>query len=98
MSLLREAEKCLANQKAYAGLNAFITPLQRSGSWLDRVRDADARRESGATNSVGDSLNILTVFKMKRKLKISTRRSIDRGQRQYLYSVPTDDMRLRSVG
>ncbi|KAL1965436.1 hypothetical protein VTN77DRAFT_5692 [Rasamsonia byssochlamydoides] len=53
MSLLREAEKCLANQKAYAGLNAFITPLaaQRSASWLDRVRDADARRENGSLKS-----------------------------------------------
>lgn len=45
MSLLREAEKCLANQKAHAALNAFITPLRSSGPWLDRVRDADRRGE-----------------------------------------------------
>lgn len=47
MSLLREAEKCIANQKAHAALNAFITPLRCSGSWLDRVKDADRRREQG---------------------------------------------------
>jgi aspartyl-tRNA(Asn)/glutamyl-tRNA(Gln) amidotransferase subunit A len=47
MSLLREAEKCVANQKAFAGLNAFITPLQRSGPWLDSVREADIRRANG---------------------------------------------------
>ncbi|KLJ07734.1 aspartyl-tRNA(Asn)/glutamyl-tRNA (Gln) amidotransferase subunit A [Blastomyces silverae] len=53
MSLLREAEKCLANQKTYASLNAFITPLHHAGlgSWRDRVRDADARRERGAVKS-----------------------------------------------
>jgi len=49
MSLLREAERCLASQKTYAGLNAFITPLHASKQWLERVRDADARRESGRT-------------------------------------------------
>lgn len=47
MSLLREAEKCLANQKTFANLNAFITPLERSTSWRERLRDADARRTSG---------------------------------------------------
>lgn len=47
MSLLREAEKCLASQKTYASLSAFITPLQRSGPWLERVKGADARRERG---------------------------------------------------
>ncbi|EEH03437.1 glutamyl-tRNA amidotransferase subunit A [Histoplasma capsulatum G186AR] len=51
MSLLREAEKCLANQKTYASLNAFITPLQRAGPWRDRVRDSDTRRERGVTKS-----------------------------------------------
>ncbi|PGH23010.1 aspartyl/glutamyl-tRNA(Asn/Gln) amidotransferase, A subunit [Polytolypa hystricis UAMH7299] len=44
MFLLREAERCLANQKTYASLNAFITPLKQAGPWLDRVRDAEARR------------------------------------------------------
>ncbi|PGH02667.1 glutamyl-tRNA(Gln) amidotransferase subunit A, mitochondrial [Blastomyces parvus] len=53
MSLLREAEKCLANQKTYASLNAFITPLHHAGPapWRDRVRDADVRRERGAVKS-----------------------------------------------
>jgi aspartyl-tRNA(Asn)/glutamyl-tRNA(Gln) amidotransferase subunit A len=49
MSLLREAERCLANQKAYSNLNAFITPLQQhsSGLWWECMRDADRRRETG---------------------------------------------------
>ena len=47
MSLLREAERLLANQRAHTALNAFITPLRSSGPWLDRVRDADRRREQG---------------------------------------------------
>ncbi|EEP77683.1 predicted protein [Uncinocarpus reesii 1704] len=51
MSLLREAERCLINQKTFAGLNAFITPLQRVGSWVDRVKDADARRKRGESKS-----------------------------------------------
>lgn len=46
MSLLREAEKCLANQHAH-GLNAFITPLPRGRQWLDRVEEADQRRDQG---------------------------------------------------
>ncbi|KAK2802448.1 Trimeric GatFAB AmidoTransferase(AdT) complex subunit [Onygenales sp. PD_10] len=51
MSLLREAEKCLANQKTYASLNAFITPLQQAGPWRERVRDAEVRAEKGETRS-----------------------------------------------
>lgn len=47
MSLLREAEKCIANQKAHAAFNAFITPLRSSGPWLEQVKDADRRREQG---------------------------------------------------
>lgn len=47
MSLLREAEKCLANQGSHAALNALITTLHQSGQWLERVRDADARRTRG---------------------------------------------------
>lgn len=47
MSLLREAEKCIVNQKAHAALNAFITPLRSSGPWLEQVKDADRRREQG---------------------------------------------------
>lgn len=51
MSVLREAERCIVNQQKHAGLNAFITPLQRSGPWLDSVRDADARRQHGKEGS-----------------------------------------------
>lgn len=47
MSLLREAEKCIANQKLFTELNAFITPLQSLGTYVDRIRDADIRRENG---------------------------------------------------
>lgn len=46
MSLLREAERCLANQHAHT-LNAFITPLPRAGQWLDHVKEADQRRKQG---------------------------------------------------
>ncbi|CEJ61398.1 hypothetical protein PMG11_09933 [Penicillium brasilianum] len=53
MSLLREAERCLANQHANA-LNAFITPLPRAGQWIDRVREADQRREQGNPKSAVD--------------------------------------------
>lgn len=60
MSLFREAERLLANQRAHTALNAFITPLRSSGPWLDRVRDADRRREQGklppATQTRPDSL------------------------------------------
>ncbi|KAJ5500600.1 Amidase [Penicillium expansum] len=53
MSLLREAEKCVANQYAH-GFNAFITPLSRAGPWLDRVKEADARKEEGKPKSAVD--------------------------------------------
>lgn len=46
MSLLREAERFIANQHAQ-GFNAFITPLPRAGRWLDRVKEADRRTEQG---------------------------------------------------
>ncbi|OJJ45525.1 hypothetical protein ASPZODRAFT_2110317 [Penicilliopsis zonata CBS 506.65] len=51
MSLLREAERCVANQRAHAGLNALIAPLQRSEEWLSRVRQADIRRENKSPKS-----------------------------------------------
>lgn len=47
MSLLREAERCIINQTSHAALNAFITPLQRSGQWRESVREADLRSEQG---------------------------------------------------
>ena len=50
MSLLREAEKCVANQRTFARLNAFITPLHQSGSWQDGVREAETRRENGLSS------------------------------------------------
>jgi len=46
MSLLREAERCVANQYSH-NFNAFITPLARAGQWLDRVKEADERKEQG---------------------------------------------------
>jgi aspartyl-tRNA(Asn)/glutamyl-tRNA(Gln) amidotransferase subunit A len=64
MSLLREAERCLANQKAYSSLNAFITPLQQhSGPWWECVRDADRRRKSGIYYyyEVTEKKNSLTI-------------------------------------
>ncbi|KAH8689809.1 amidase signature domain-containing protein [Talaromyces proteolyticus] len=54
MSLLREAEKCIANQTRFLELNAVITPLQSQAGWLQRVRDADARRENGTQKSALD--------------------------------------------
>ncbi|KAJ5101447.1 Glutamyl-tRNA(Gln) amidotransferase A subunit [Penicillium alfredii] len=51
MSLLREAERCIANH--IPSLNAFITPL-RAGQWLDRVREADRRKEQGKPTSAVD--------------------------------------------
>ncbi|KAJ5151766.1 Glutamyl-tRNA(Gln) amidotransferase subunit A [Penicillium capsulatum] len=53
MSLLREAERCIANQHAHA-LNAFITPQPRAGQWLDRVKEADRRSEHGTPKSTVD--------------------------------------------
>ncbi|KAJ5594575.1 uncharacterized protein N7459_000783 [Penicillium hispanicum] len=53
MSLLREAEKCIANQHAH-GLNAFITPLPRLGQWSEHVKEADRRREQGKPKSLMD--------------------------------------------
>ncbi|KAJ5261458.1 Glutamyl-tRNA(Gln) amidotransferase subunit A [Penicillium angulare] len=54
MSLLREAEKCIANQQVHRGLNAFITPIPRAGQWLERVKEADQRREQGSSKSPVD--------------------------------------------
>ncbi|KAJ5469412.1 Glutamyl-tRNA(Gln) amidotransferase subunit A [Penicillium diatomitis] len=53
MSLLREAEKCLVNQHKHT-LNAFITPLPRTGKWREQVAEADQRRERGTTKSALD--------------------------------------------
>ncbi|KAJ5219759.1 Glutamyl-tRNA(Gln) amidotransferase subunit A [Penicillium chermesinum] len=46
MSLLREAERCIANQYVQ-NLNSFITPLPRTGSWKARVQEADQRADQG---------------------------------------------------
>ncbi|KAE8140375.1 amidase signature enzyme [Aspergillus pseudotamarii] len=54
MSLLREAEKCIANQKSHVALNAFITALQPSGQWREQVKDADLRTEQGIPRSKVD--------------------------------------------
>lgn len=62
MSLLREAEKCLANQKFHSALNAFITPLQESAQWRDRVKDADMRREQGTAIDQSTYLQLTDSF------------------------------------
>lgn len=59
MSLLREAERCVANQYT-RGLNAFITPLLREGPWLDRVKEADVRKEEGSNIGLPLSTSELT--------------------------------------
>ncbi|RAK72631.1 glutamyl-tRNA(Gln) amidotransferase subunit HER2 [Aspergillus fijiensis CBS 313.89] len=50
-SLLREAERCIANQNSYTALNALISTLHSSGQWLDRIRGADTRRAQGRPES-----------------------------------------------
>ena|SRR5579862_2288400 len=48
MSLLREAERCLANfQKFNKSLNAFINGVRDERTLLDRVKESDIRHESG---------------------------------------------------
>ncbi|RHZ68436.1 hypothetical protein CDV55_106622 [Aspergillus turcosus] len=54
MSLLREAEKCITNQRSHAALNAFITTVQHSGPWQEQVKHAELRRESGKSKSKVD--------------------------------------------
>ncbi|OGM41292.1 glutamyl-tRNA amidotransferase [Aspergillus bombycis] len=54
MSLLREAERCIANQKSHVALNAFITALQPSGPWREQVKDAHLRTEQGTPRSKVD--------------------------------------------
>lgn len=94
MSLLREAEKCIANQKLFTELNAFITPLQSLGSYADRIRDADIRRENGIqlSNSLSNN-RLLTCFD-NRNLEIPPRRPPNRHQRQHLHPLSTNNMRL----
>lgn len=94
MSLLREAEKCIANQKLFTELNAFITPLQSLGSYADRLRDADARRENGIrlSNSLSN-YRLLTCFD-DRNFQIPPRRPPNRHQRQHLHPLSTNNMRL----
>jgi hypothetical protein len=94
MSLLREAEKCIANQKLFTELNAFITPLQSLGTYADRIRDADIRRENG-----NHPLNRLSIYSLltslnNRNLEIPPRRPPNRHQRQHLHPFSTNNMRL----
>lgn len=50
MSLLRNAQRCYANQQAHKLLNAFVT-APHDGAWLQRqtrdLREADERRDEG---------------------------------------------------
>lgn len=52
MSLLRRAEKCLANQQVHRLLNAFVYPRDE-GTWIQEhtwdLRDADTRRDGGTS-------------------------------------------------
>ncbi|KAE8147266.1 amidase signature domain-containing protein [Aspergillus avenaceus] len=54
MSLLREAERCIANQKSHVSLNAFITALQPSGQWREQARDAELRAQQAQPKSKVD--------------------------------------------
>ncbi|PYH44642.1 glutamyl-tRNA(Gln) amidotransferase subunit HER2 [Aspergillus saccharolyticus JOP 1030-1] len=51
MSLLREAERCVANQSSCSSLNALISSWHQSCQWLDRVNKADSRRAQGRPKS-----------------------------------------------
>lgn len=95
MSLLREAEKCIANQKLFTELNAFITPLQSLGTYADRIRDADVRRENGmylANRAAVDTYQILKFD--DRNIEIPPRRPSNCHQRQHLHPLPPNNMRL----
>lgn len=85
MSLLREAEKCIANQKSHAALNALITALQPSGQWREQVKDADLRTERGKLLNRYISLDFIgtdCVFLCSlRDTQIQGRRSVDCYQR-----------------
>ncbi|KZF22692.1 glutamyl-tRNA amidotransferase subunit A [Xylona heveae TC161] len=50
MSLLREAERCIANQEAHHALNAFISRLQPAQE-LGAVKSAEERRTAGKSRS-----------------------------------------------
>lgn len=95
MSLLREAEKCVANQYAH-GFNAFITPLARAGSWLDRVKEADVRKEEGS--NIGLPLSTSELTDMIRETQVHSGRPLDLHQRQYLHARPSDDLRFGNPG
>lgn len=50
MSLLREAERCFANQQTFKALNAFVIPANRVALLPQRMRDlqeADQRSIKG---------------------------------------------------
>ena len=56
MSLLRNAEKCFANQQAHKSLNAFVT-TPHDGAWLrertQHLQEADRRRNGGELTIYG---------------------------------------------
>lgn len=60
MSLLREAERCVANQYSH-NFNAFITPIARAGQWLDRVKEADERKERGTIITIASHSRLMQV-------------------------------------
>jgi hypothetical protein len=68
------------NQHAQA-LNAFITPLPRAGQWLDRVKEADQRREQGTPTTSETypftGLNLTKQYYCDRKTQVRSRRALD---------------------
>ncbi|RAL15317.1 glutamyl-tRNA(Gln) amidotransferase subunit HER2 [Aspergillus homomorphus CBS 101889] len=51
MSLLREAERCIANQSSCAALNALTSTLCHPSQWQNQVKEADIRRAEGQPRS-----------------------------------------------
>jgi aspartyl-tRNA(Asn)/glutamyl-tRNA(Gln) amidotransferase subunit A len=63
MSLLRQAEQCILNQKTHASLNAFISPFfkQKDRRWLDRLKQAEERKQNGVPTTNETLLQTLTL-------------------------------------
>ena len=66
MSLLRGAQKCLANQKVHKALNAFVSPRGQSALIQERtwdLRDPDKRQDGGASieESLGETFLIAVI-------------------------------------
>ena len=66
MSLLRNAERCLANQQAHKLLNALV-PTAHEGSWFhkqtQRLSKAEQRRIGGVFTVEGISSTLLILHR-----------------------------------